>query len=287
MRRDHPRSRGVYELAAVKQEVAKGSSPLARGLPRRHLSELPRVGIIPARAGFTDSRHCGPRIGVDHPRSRGVYHAEHSPHRAATGSSPLARGLHHKLERDTEHRRIIPARAGFTSCGRPRSRRTADHPRSRGVYPFDGMVSSPCGGSSPLARGLLTMPRGRVGHGRIIPARAGFTPESHAPSGGQPDHPRSRGVYPPRVFPTHTCTGSSPLARGLPDARRARARGPGIIPARAGFTGVRPRRSLIALGSSPLARGLRPRRHHEPRRPRIIPARAGFTHLRRCAGRGN
>ena len=30
-------------------------------------------GIIPARAGFTDSIHLGPYDKEDHPRSRGVY----------------------------------------------------------------------------------------------------------------------------------------------------------------------------------------------------------------------
>ena len=70
---DHPRSRGVYGDPQNSRSPGTGSSPLARGL---RLSEpvVPfNVGIIPARAGFTNSElgHC---YGVpDHPRSRGVY----------------------------------------------------------------------------------------------------------------------------------------------------------------------------------------------------------------------
>ena len=115
------------------------------------------------------------------------------------------------------------------------------------------------------------------------------------------DHPRSRGVYRPRVSGDAGRWGSSPLARGLPTgaaALRTRSR---IIPARAGFTarcsarfrstrdhprsrGVYPTETRVittAPGSSPLARGLR---HQGVRRLRvagIIPARAGFTPGRR------
>ena len=50
---DHPRSRGVYPCRGRSRSQVRGSSPLARGLPVRHVSGSPRVRIIPARAGFT------------------------------------------------------------------------------------------------------------------------------------------------------------------------------------------------------------------------------------------
>ena len=53
---DHPRSRGVYRHEAAHAVVAHGSSPLARGLPSRGEQSLRRLGIIPARAGFTDKQ---------------------------------------------------------------------------------------------------------------------------------------------------------------------------------------------------------------------------------------
>ena len=70
---DHPRSRGVYGWAPPAAGPITGSSPLARGLPvNLHLADG-RVGIIPARAGFTHHRHVRRRHAPDHPRSRGVY----------------------------------------------------------------------------------------------------------------------------------------------------------------------------------------------------------------------
>ena len=96
MRRDHPRSRGVYFSLPPMLARKQGSSPLARGLP----AMLDVIGdperIIPARAGFT-------RIGEliiidtrDHPRSRGVYCPLPRRGQGVLGSSPLARGLRRK-----------------------------------------------------------------------------------------------------------------------------------------------------------------------------------------------
>ena len=212
---DHPRSRGVYAPSSKDASHSPGSSPLARGLrPRRPRPGL-HVGIIPARAGFTDALPPGlphrriipARAGFtarggaldgddgDHPRSRGVYGRSSIFRTAATGSSPLARGLLDAVAASIPGYGIIPARAGFT-----------------------GRFSAP-----------LTTPR-------IIPARAGFTAERLPLTTLTEDHPRSRGVYLPRGWEWFRRTGSSPLARGLRSASRTRPPRPGIIPARAGFT---------------------------------------------------
>ena len=133
----------------------------------------------------------------------------------------------------------------------------------------------------------------------IIPARAGFTSVSSACAACGPDHPRSRGVYSPKVAGLSDAAGSSPLARGLRGLVYRLRRPGGIIPARAGFTstpstttcrrrdhprsrgvypgGVEDRRQ--ARGSSPLARGLRWDSALVLLLVRIIPARAGFTLL--------
>ena len=151
---DHPRSRGVYALGRVWTENPVGSSPLARGLPRRglRLSRFPR--IIPARAGFT-TRGRGPppaprdhprsrgvypgssrraRCPPDHPRSRGVYNHTVDVYKRLYGSSPLARGLPPYDGAGAFDVRIIPARAGFTHGDVLALRAPWDHPRSRGVY---------------------------------------------------------------------------------------------------------------------------------------------------------
>ena len=111
---------------------------------------------------------------------------------------------------------------------------------------------------------------------RIIPARAGFTVAHFAHLSSVRDHPRSRGVYGTGGATTGEPPGSSPLARGLPEAIYAAKEDLGIIPARAGFTLSERRRWLAGTdhprsrgvylqmrvldgsnkGSSPLARGL-------------------------------
>ena len=274
-----------------------GSSPLARGLRGRSRT--------------------GRRASTDHPRSRGVY-ASRRPGRGTTaGSSPLARGLLEQRHIPVDARRIIPARAGFTTGGSPGSPGRPDHPRSRGVYRRYPSTDLLWAGSSPLARGLPPLPVHGPAVGGIIPARAGFTPVGVVADLAGEDHPRSRGVYAPVIDADRREQGSSPLARGLRRLIRdengtvriipARAGftlagTPGmdaerIIPARAGFTllrrqlahaardhprsrgvyGRKEREQWRLTGSSPLARGLR---HPGPERvqpPGIIPARAGFT----------
>ena len=182
------------------------------------------MGIIPARAGFTHSGTvcCWPR--PDHPRSRGVYLDREVLSRAVSGSSPLARGLQHRVQPVLLHPRIIPARAGFTSRRDGHLHGAQDHPRSRGVYVPAWLSLHTVPGSSPLARGLLRglqdIRRCRVDHPRsrgvydrdlivhavnrwIIPARAGFTKQGGMgrPSGW--DHPRSRGVYDNEDIPAY------------------------------------------------------------------------------------
>ena len=133
-RGDHPRSRGVYTAPPGSSPTGGGSSPLARGLPRRGGGGELRVRIIPARAGFTLVHGVPFRVGGDHPRSRGVYLLPSVIGWSAPGSSPLARGLRIVAVAPLGAGGIIPARAGFTRRRSwPRRPRT-DHPRSRGVY---------------------------------------------------------------------------------------------------------------------------------------------------------
>ena len=214
-RRDHPRSRGVYPSPGRLSMRARGSSPLARGLPSR------RVRANRAK---------------DHPRSRGVYLGRSQIGWAEDGSSPLARGLLLPRLESCTQTGIIPARAGFTKLTVTRTGSGTDHPRSRGVYE-DGLHDEDLkDGSSPLARGLRLAAPGESALKGIIPARAGFT-RFYRPGYDQgPDHPRSRGVYRLRCMPMRLCSGSSPLARGLLPKPFGGKRFDGIIPARAGFT---------------------------------------------------
>ena len=223
-------------MRALRSRRAAGSSPLARGLHRHPHGDVRRRRIIPARAGFTSTVAQAVKDGSDHPRSRGVYSSPNIGPVKSPGSSPLARGLLVDWLVNTAWPWIIPARAGFTSSWRSPARVTSDHPRSRGVYTVENAGEFATSGSSPLARGLLKFGAQLLWFGRIIPARAGFTPGSLRGRAPVPDHPRSRGVYTAPGGAEASMTGSSPLARGLPLARGHGRIAYGIIPARAGFT---------------------------------------------------
>ena len=235
-RRDHPRSRGVYEGFDFAGWMAGGSSPLARGLLNLAVVDIPFEGIIPARAGFTPAQSLWRPAEADHPRSRGVYFLSASWNLMSAGSSPLARGLLQPGRVLAGHLRIIPARAGFTPTGTTTLPVTRDHPRSRGVYDTLAHWAGFNMGSSPLARGLPASAAPHTGARRIIPARAGFTRSLTRPRSAVSDHPRSRGVYLTALASWIGWLGSSPLARGLLGRRCLLGLSHRIIPARAGFT---------------------------------------------------
>ena len=214
--RDHPRSRGVYDVKTGSGRPVLGSSPLARGLPGTTPDNDGGNRIIPARAGFTNATCSARKEQMDHPRSRGVYPRSGSVLWCGVGSSPLARGL-------------LPGRCRKCSSGR-------DHPRSRGVYSFVVSVVPTRSGSSPLARGLPDNEFAELDKTGIIPARAGFTTGPRNRPAAPGDHPRSRGVYSLSCPCLFAVAGSSPLARGLQLRCFRVVRPVGIIPARAGFT---------------------------------------------------
>ena len=116
---DHPRSRGVYVYLTDTLEKGPGSSPLARGLQSRQSRQSRQPRIIPARAGFTAAATSSSARPQDHPRSRGVYQSAWDLWSWRHGSSPLARGLRASLHSGGCTGRIIPARAGFTTCRSP------------------------------------------------------------------------------------------------------------------------------------------------------------------------
>ena len=214
----HPCSRGADVEVAAHVLLEEGSSPLARGGRRGRRACAARGGLIPARAGRTQtmSRFCF-QIRA-HPRSRGADGRQGPLDLGLQGSSPLARGgrpdepqrspqrgLGPPLARGgrpdepqrSPQRGLIPARAGRTWIPVLREHFCRAHPRSRGADPRAPRMRSRPRGSSPLARGGLSQRRIGGGLGGLIPARAGRTP--HRPRGtGLPGaHPRSRGAdYP-------------------------------------------------------------------------------------------
>ena len=113
---DHPRSCGANHLRAPLNDRVDGSSPLVRGQLRVFEIVQQKRRIIPARAGPTAENRWCPRATPDHPRSCGAndYSLVRTPE--TPGSSPLVRGQRELLRRERAVVRIIPARAGPTTC---------------------------------------------------------------------------------------------------------------------------------------------------------------------------
>ncbi len=88
----HPRGRGEHCLAKPCHACRAGSSPRARGTPRRRRGPDLWRRFIPAGAGNTLSwRSSWPR-GPVHPRGRGEHQCRSRRPQGRRGSSPRARG---------------------------------------------------------------------------------------------------------------------------------------------------------------------------------------------------
>ena len=301
--RAHPRSRGEHAAGGMPDQLAGGSSPLARGARPGSVGGSWCLRLIPARAGSTSDHPPECWAGWAHPRSRGEHRPRLSRTRVGQGSSPLARGAPHAGSWATsgmeahprsrgEHFHIpvrFPCRSGSSPLARgartpPDRRRSVPraHPRSRGEhFPCDGTVRR-VGGSSPLARGARLM--GVVSNigSRLIPARAGSTGTHRGGGRGARAHPRSRGEHPCgppyfvagwRLIPARagsTCSASKCFAIGW---AHPRSRGEHLGAATVGAAAL----PAAGTGSSPLARGAQHQGQAPPLPRGLIPARAGST----------
>ena len=131
---DHPRMRGEHPELADTPLAKLGSSPHARGAPRRQGGALPRGGIIPACAGSTDHYSTSQPNLWDHPRMRGEHPGHLDKSWYVQGSSPHARGAPRGHERCRPRAGIIPACAGSTVAMTSNRPSRWDHPRMRGEH---------------------------------------------------------------------------------------------------------------------------------------------------------
>ena len=95
-------------------------------------------------------------------------------------------------------------------------------------------------GSSPHVRGALLDEYAVLGVGGIIPACAGSTWLTRIGCRYSRDHPRMCGEHSAGLDQADCRLGSSPHVRGAQHSRSPRQRVPGIIPACAGSTILRP-----------------------------------------------
>ena len=195
--------------------------------------------------------------------------------------------------------RIIPALAGNTCPTRGHQANSGDHPRSRGEYGTPLVWRQVASGSSPLSRGIPLNFNTYGQEDRIIPALAGNTRIERGLFCITTDHPRSRGEYCGLSLLGYQKDGSSPLSRGIQQARNSYSGVLRIIPALAGNTTSMPTPMMTstdhprsrgeyrgrrgrysrAFGSSPLSRGIHRHSHVQGQPGRIIPALAGNTSL--------
>ena len=159
---------------------------------------------------------------------------------AESGSSPLARGTRGGKRYWILRRGLIPARAGNTEEHEYPNDSFWAHPRSRGEHRVVVIAEPNDSGSSPLARGTLSVGERHVRFAGLIPARAGNTGGFVMSAAGLWAHPRSRGEHAAGTVMPKACVGSSPLARGTPCLVSFRFVCCGLIPARAGNTAAEP-----------------------------------------------
>ena len=215
-----------------------------------------------------------------HPRRRGEHASCDTWSLTNVGSSPQARGTLYCSPHVPTVCRFIPAGAGNTGQATEGPRQFAVHPRRRGEHSRTAATHVEDVGSSPQARGTLTVRAYDAIYGRFIPAGAGNTFRRSAAVAPSSVHPRRRGE--------HRHAGAGYL-------RRVR-----FIPAGAGNTNVQdgvrvdvtvhPRRrgehfrpgrgNVRHVGSSPQARGTRAGYNVRWLLDRFIPAGAGNTLMR-------
>ena len=176
-------------------EAVGGSSPRVRGAESIFSTQLPRPGIIPARAGSRVSRIRGACRPPDHPRACGEQQMVIIKCENVEGSSPRVRGADDTTSAVGSGLGIIPARAGssvsITCILLINSKR--DHPRACGEQAETITKLVLPAGSSPRVRGAGDAWKERRSLVGIIPARAGSRPPPASSRRLGGDHPRACG----------------------------------------------------------------------------------------------
>ena len=252
---------------------------------------------IPAYAGKTILDASLLLRFAEHPRVCGENRPCGVRRPVENGTSPRMRGKPGSGHAHAMEYRNIPAYAGKTMRTTPNNYPQTEHPRVCGENQADANRGNKAGGTSPRMRGKpRRCPRGR-GRGRNIPAYAGKTLLHSPPTFFGPEHPRVRGENGGAFGLTGHFSGTSPRARGKPQADTAQVTTARNIPACAGKTGcggrgqsgpkehprVRGENSKKqsvpppCFGTSPRARGKLAEFEEIPTADRNIPACAGKT----------
>ena len=167
--------RGENKRNATGVNITAGTSPRARGkLERAEVSPVSQRNI-PACAGKTGGNDTFPHAVQEHPRVRGENRGRGWGLVGLCGTSPRARGKQRGAYGCFRCTRNIPACAGKTIKAWRFPGPCSEHPRVRGENTVQGVLRFRSGGTSPRARGKLTVWQLRRISPRNIPACAGKT----------------------------------------------------------------------------------------------------------------
>ena len=191
----HPRPCGEHGVAGPGEVHAWGSSPPVRGAPPDKHASATLTGLIPARAGSTETSKLVRLLTRAHPRPCGEHLAHRSRRLCPWGSSPPVRGAPDSRPLAPPSGGLIPARAGSTMNLRVSSTVTRAHPRPCGEHAEHAGRESSGKGSSPPVRGAPGMCRLMMKQRGLIPARAGSTPTARRGLFGRRAHPRPCGEH--------------------------------------------------------------------------------------------
>ena len=176
----HPRMRGERVVIVVPASVLPGSSPHARGTLRILIRRKPEKRFIPACAGNACPLFSIGHENPVHPRMRGERVISLRYDGFKGGSSPHARGTPFCTDIQVSPRRFIPACAGNALFVDHDSILNTVHPRMRGERSRYGQECGCYFGSSPHARGTLSVIRAMAMERRFIPACAGNAADRRA-----------------------------------------------------------------------------------------------------------
>ena len=212
--------------------------------------------FIPACAGNTAVPRNRCRDRAVHPRVRG----EHCGRTSCTSRRPVhprVRGEHQPNVRSNSGLLSVHPRVRGEHPSAARQSRCAPvHPRVRGEHE-PASPGAAGGGSSPRARGTQRLQLSFPRPGRFIPACAGNTDDLADLKAAVAVHPRVRGEHANAGYTDVRYRGSSPRARGTPQADVSYAAHSRFIPACAGNTLNSSYSGGASAGSSPRARGTR------------------------------
>ena len=171
----HPRGHGEHDDSSCRRFYKRGSSPWARGTPKRTKPAVKSRRFIPVGTGNTSAQEVdGEKVSV-HPRGHGEHLIMLNQCLLKPGSSPWARGTLSQLPFLAACARFIPVGTGNTTGCSVKAFILPVHPRGHGEHAGSNERLDAVDGSSPWARGTPSTIGLKLFCQRFIPVGTGNT----------------------------------------------------------------------------------------------------------------